>query len=328
MPRPRYFIISFFLFAIFVGVFVYVGNRPPQSRPQTKVFTINQGDSLLSVARRLKTNGLIASEAGFLLNSYLLGLNRKIQSGTFYLSTSQTARSLIIRLSKGGSQDYWLKVKDGWRTEEIAQNLPPDSTLSSDDFLAAAASQEGYLFPDSYLVPRRYTAPQVVDLLKSNFQQKLTLASTDSTNNHLTDPFDLLILASLLEREGKSRESKQMISGILVNRLSSSPPMLLQVDATVQYARDRRDFRQSNLSSFSFWQPVTKPDLAIASPFNTYQNLGLPPSPICNPGFDSLFAAYHPLPSDYFYYITGKDGKMYYAKTLEEHNANISKYLR
>jgi len=106
----------------------------------------------------------------------------------------------------------------------------------------------------------------------------------------------------------------------LLNRLSIN--MALQVDATVQYARDSQIPHPK-----VFWQPITKKDLNIDSPFNTYKYPGLPPQAICNPGYDSLYAVFHPIKSDYLYYLTGKDNKMHYAKTLHQHHANIAKYL-
>jgi len=110
------------------------------------------------------------------------------------------------------------------------------------------------------------------------------------------------------------------VAGIINNRLKIG--MALQIDATVQYARD------SKTHPAKYWLVLTKNDLTINSPFNTYKNPGLPPSPICSPGLDSLFAAQNPTPSDYLYYIHGTDGTMHYAKTLTEHNLNISKYLK
>jgi len=99
--------------------------------------------------------------------------------------------------------------------------------------------------------------------------------------------------------------------------------MALQLDATVQYARDSQ-----NKNIKDYWQPISKSDLSINSSYNTYKNPGLPPKPICNPSYNSLFAAFHPTDSDYFYYITGNDSLMHYAKTLSEHNTNIAKYLK
>jgi UPF0755 protein len=131
----------------------------------------------------------------------------------------------------------------------------------------------------------------------------------------------IVILASLLEREGKSLESKQIIAGILLNRTEVGMP--LQLCASVQYARD------SKASTKDYWTPLISEQIdATVSPFNTYQNKGFPPRPISNPGYNSLYAAFHPKENDYIFYITGNDGEFYYAKTLEQHNQNIAKYLQ
>jgi UPF0755 protein len=152
------------------------------------------------------------------------------------------------------------------------------------------------------------------------FRKPFTQAKSGSTID-ISDS-DAVILASLIEREGRLLKSKQMISGIIFNRLKEGMP--LQIDATVQYARDSQ-----NKSVSKYWQPVTSEQIKQTnSSFNTYQNPGLPPRPICNPGYNSLYAAFHPTESDYLYYITSDDGVMYYAKTLSEHNANIANHLK
>ena len=150
--------------------------------------------------------------------------------------------------------------------------------------------------------------------------QMRSSAASDVYKRQTLDDKNTLILASLLEREAKGLDDKKIVAGILLNRLHLAMP--LQVDASVQYAKD------SLLKPEKYWQPITREDLKIDSPYNTYKNSGLPPSPICNPGLNSLIAAYHPSPTDYIYYIHDTTGQIHYAKTLDEHNANVAKYLR
>ncbi|MPM70710.1 Endolytic murein transglycosylase [bioreactor metagenome] len=250
--------------------------------------------------------------------SFVTRQNKKIQSGTYRLSSSLTTPEIIKKLTTGGIADYWLKIIDGSRIEEVAQLFPTGLSFSNNDFLTKVKTKEGYLFPDSYLIPEYYTVDQIITLIQNNFDQKFTKAKENS-DTKLTDK-QVLVLASLLEREGKSLESKKMIAGILANRLGIN--MALQLDATVQYVRDNQ-----NKNIIKYWQPVSKSDFSIDSPYNTYKYPGLPPKPICSPGYNSLYAAFHPTESDYLYYITGNDGKMYYAKTLDEHNSNIAKHL-
>jgi UPF0755 protein len=182
-------------------------------------------------------------------------------------------------------------------------------------------SLEGYLFPDNYLIPRDYQPNQIYsDIIKKNFDTKLAEAKLNSTNSNLTDA-QAVTLASILEREARTLPSKQMVAGIILNRLEID--MALQLDSTVEYARDSKIPHPK-----SYWQAASGTDIHLVSIYNTYLNPGLPPAPICNPGADSLYAVFHPTPSDYIYYLTGNDNLMHYAKTLTEHNLNIANYLK
>jgi UPF0755 protein len=293
------------LLAILSIIFFSYNSGPVSVDTTNQEFVINQGDGLNTIASRLSNNRLIHNKYIFLVLCHQLGLNNRLQAGSFQLSPSMSTKEIILKLSKGGSRDYWLKIIEGQRIAEI--NPTFDSSL------------EGYLFPDSYSIPETYTQDQIVGVINQNFTKKLAQAKVEATNAKLTDQ-DAIIFASLLEREGRSLVSKQHIAGILLNRLGIN--MALQIDASIQYARDTR------LKPKIYWTPVTKSDLEISSPYNTYHYPGLPPGPICNPGYDSIYAVYHPINSDYLFYITGNDHQMHYAKTLDEHNLNIAKYLK
>lgn len=298
---------------------MYQSSLPVSSSSITQSFVINQGDGASIIATRLQNAGLIRNRLVFLLVSKQAGMSSKLKAGTFLLSPSQTVKEIVIKLTQGGSHDYWLKIIDGSRREEIISSFPSEAVFDRLDFLTATSDLEGYLFPDSYLIPSHYDLSQVLAVIKKNFQDKFAEAQKSATTIELSQA-EAVTFASLLEREGRSLKSKQEIAGVLYNRLRIG--MALQVDATVQYARDSQPTQKS------YWRPVTKADLSIKSPFNTYLNPGLPPSPICNPGFNSLYATFHPIDSEFLFYITGKDGVMRYAKTLDEHNTNIAKYLR
>lgn len=304
-----------------LGLYLFVSNNitPISTEAKNKIFVVNEGDGIKLISQNLKKNGFIKNEYAFLIYSLITRQNKKLQSGTFRLTPSLSTPEIIKKLSSGGVSDYWLKIIDGSRVEEIAKLFPSGLTFNSQDFLTKYKLKEGYLFPDSYLIPSYFNLDQTVDVILQNFDKKFVQAKEGSTSSLIDE--DNIILASLLEREGKSLESKQMIAGIINNRLNIGMP--LQIDATAQYTRDTIS---KNISIY--WQPVSKQDLQINSPYNTYKNQGLPPRPICSPGYNSLFAAFHPKDSDYLYYITGNDGKMYYAKTLDEHNSNITKYLK
>lgn len=307
------------IFSVGLSFFVNSNITPFSSDTRNKIFVVNEGDGVQIIGQNLEKNGLIKNEHVFLIYALITRQNKKLQSGTFRLSPSLSTPEIIKKLSSGGVSDYWLRIIDGSRIEEIANLFPSGLTFNSQDFLTKYKTKEGYMFPDSYLIPSYFNLDQTVEVIMVNFDKKFTQAKEGSTSALIDE--DNLILASLLEREGKSLESKQMIAGIINNRLNLGMP--LQIDATVQYAKD-----SLSKNNINYWETVIKQDLQINSPFNTYKNQGLPPRPICSPGYNSLFAAFHPTTSDYLFYITGNDGKMYYAKTLEEHNSNITKYLK
>lgn len=303
-------VIFLFLFLLSTAIaFIYLSS-PVNSGQDNKVFVVNQGDGLSDIAKRLESNGFIRNQYIFIFHSYFSGLRQKLQAGSFSLSPSDSTPQIVQKLTEAKRAEYWLKIIDGQRVDEINQKL------GSAYF---PKSEEGHIFPDSYLIPMEYSPAQILDLIETNFNKKVAQAKVGVTDTALTDN-EILTLASLIEREARTLESKQMVSGILRNRLEIS--MALQVDASVQFARD------SIKKPSDYWQPVSKSDLEIISPYNTYKNPGLPPSPICNPGYNSIYAAYHPIPSDYLYYITGNDNQMHYSKTYDEHMANIAKYLK
>jgi len=309
----KIFFVLFLILAVgIIGFSIFIKSNLSafSSDTKNKIFVINTGDGIVDISKSLEKNKLIKNKIAFMTYVFITGQNKKIQSGTFRLSPSLSVPEIIKKLSSGGVSDYWLKIIEGSRLEEIAPLFPQG---------LPATAKEGYLFPDSYLIPLYFTSEQTLEVISQNFTQKFAQAKKDSTST-LTDEQNL-ILASLLEREGRSLESKKMIAGILLNRLKIG--MALQVDASVQYARDSQ-----NKNIKDYWQPVSKSDLSINSPYNTYKNPSLPPKPICNPGYNSLYAVFHPTTSDYLFYITGNDNQMHYAKTLDQHNSNIAKYLK
>lgn len=312
-----------FLSLIFLVVlsgfgFLYINNKPVSTDNNSKIFVIKSGVGIKQIAQDLEDKKIIKNKYVFLFYSYKLSLNKKIQAGNFKLSSNLTTKEIVLKLSKGGVTDYWLKIIDGTRVEELVTSFPDNISFTGKDFVAKTKSLQGYIYPDSYLVPQYFTIEQVLDTIQSNFNQKFTKAKVGATNTKLTDK-QIIVLASIIEREARTLKVKQGVSGVLMNRLSINMPF--QSDVTIQYIRD------SKTKPVKYWQDINSSDISIVSPYNTYKNPGLPPGPICNPGYDSLYAAFHPTESDYLYYLTGNDGVMYYAKTFDQHKSNIAKYL-
>lgn len=298
------------------GVFWWNHSLSPvnqQNKTET-MFVIRQGSGIKAIAADLKKSGLIRNSLTFTLFVKQSGLDKKIQAGDFRLSPSLSAKQIAIILTQG-SEDIWVTIPEGKRAEEVAVILEDKIATYDDTWLVELKTHEGYLFPDTYLIPRDATLTTVVNTLTDTFALRYK-SVTNATN--LTRE-QIVILASLIEREARHDEDRPLISSVIHNRLEIG--MALQIDATVQYALGFDSNEQK------WWKKnLTYGDLRINSLYNTYLRTGLPPTPIANPGLKALQAAANPANTNYLYYITDKNGINHYATTLDQHNANIRKY--
>ena len=282
------------------------------------MFVVSQGEGGKEIAADLAKQNLIHSSTGFYLLIKLLGIETQMQAGDFRLNKTMDARTIAQELTHG-ILDVWVTTLEGWRVEEIATQLAKDLDIPEDQFLQVA--QEGYMFPDTYLIPRDATGAAVAKMFLDNFNKKVTPQMREDAKKTGLTFAQTITLASIVEREGKTDSDRPMIAGILLNRIKLGMP--LQVDATLQYTLGYQPFAKT------WWKKeLSVDDKKINSPYNTYANVGLPPAPIANPGMASINAAMYPTSSDYLYYLHDKTGTAHYAKTIEEHNANIQKYLQ
>jgi UPF0755 protein len=214
--------------------------------------------------------------------------------------------------------DYGISAKkitfpEGFTNIQFAARLEANlPNFNKNTFLDLASTSEGYLYPETYFFLPSDTEEVIFNKMKSTFDAETKTLENDFAMSQKTSK-DIVIMASILEREVKSKEDKQMASNILWNRIKNG--MALQVDATLAYERDKDSYT------------LTTADLRKDSPYNTYTRRGLPPTAISNPGFDSIFAALNPIPNNYVYFLTDREGKVYYAKTYEEHLKNKRKYI-
>lgn len=281
-------------------------------------FRVHAGDGVRTIAAQLAGENLIRSPTAFFILVKLMGLERSLQAGDFRLNRAMDARTVAQSLTHGVT-DVWVTTLEGWRNEEIATVLAKSLDLPESEFLKHAAI--GYMFPDTYRIPKDATAGAVIALFRNAFDQNVTPQMKADIKAAGMSEKDVIILASIVEREGRTDEDRPVIAGILLNRLRAGWP--LQADATLQYALGYQP------SERSWWKKaLTEDDKTVRSPYNTYLNTGLPPGPISNPGLASIRAAIYPKMTDYWYYLHDPSGRVHYAKTLEEHNANIEKYLR
>ena len=284
-----------------------------------KVFVVKKGDGLTTIANNLEKEGLIRNKVVFYFVVKKLGIEKKIQAGDFRLSPAMDVATLAKDLTHG-TLDNWLTVIEGLRKEEIAQLIAKSFDIPEIEITKQA--QEGYLFPDTYLIPKDASAASIIKILTENFSKRYQEAlKSEKKQNDLNDK-EILILASMIEKEARIDTDKYLIGKILYKRLKSDWRM--DLDATVQYAVGY------STEERTWWKKgLTNEDLQINSLYNTYKVKGLPPGPICNPGIVSIKAALAANEdTPYWYYISDKNGKMHYSKTLEEQEKNIERYLR
>jgi UPF0755 protein len=310
------------LLGLGIAGYAYTQFQPVVKEAQpVRKFVIPKGQAVGIIADRLEDEGIIKNALLFRLYVKQNNLQNKIQAGTFEVAGSMPPQVVALTLTKG-TNDIWVTIQEGWRTEEIAEYLDEIdlSEFDKNAFLQLAGSDEGYLYPDTYLLPKMATAETIYSLLKNTFERKIEVGLADEIEASKRPLEEVIILASILEREARGYEEMRQVAGVLENRLKIG--MALQVDASLQYLKGY------NQQQDDWWVPPTAADKSIESPYNTYLNPGLPPTPIANPGLDAIRAALDPAENDNLFYIHDLEGGIHYGKTLEEHNQNVNKYLR
>ncbi len=314
---------------------------------KTIVVVIQRGETGLQVADDLQAKGLIRNSLAFRLWARIKGLDTHLQAGAYKLNTSMTIDAIINQLLNAQPDYFVVAIPEGWRIEQVALRLEATviPKFNVQDFLKYTKnpgqfpdaanypilksippgdSMEGLLFPDTYLVPINATARDVVNMMLTEFTNKVQALETQAKQHQLT-VYQLVILASIIEREIKYPEDRQLVASVYWNRIyrpNNETLGLLDADPTVQYARD------SQPGTTSYWMPLQDAGNKIApdSLWNTYTHKGFPPTPICSPGLASLQAAASPANTDYYYfYATKKDGHNVYAKTFAEFQMDMKK---
>lgn len=291
-------------------------------------FLVVRGRGASQIGEALYQEGLIRSPLAFKAYVQVSSKAAKIQAGQFRISPSFPLVKVVDTLTKPPSE-LWVTIPEGLRREEIVERFIKGIEVKESEiptfreqFLDESLGQEGYLFPDTYLFPRTATASTIVKRMRSTFELRVKeLEDAISSSSLSLD--ETIALASIIERETKTDDERAVVAGILLNRLEIG--MGLQVDATVQYAVATANCGAA--TECNWWPVLTRDDLSINSPFNSYRLRGLPPSPIASPGLSSLKAAVSPEETDYLYYLHDADGGIHYAETLAEHNENVRKYL-
>ncbi len=321
LNRARWRWLKVIAFGLFMGVIALIwyqsSLRPVADQATPQQFVVEPGQSLVEISQNLKRQKLIRSSLGFKIYVLVSGLSRKLQAGHYQISAAESSKEIAKKLTTGFS-DVWVTIPEGLRVEEVADKLIANLPINRQEFLQNA--KEGYMFPDTYRVPFQTTAAQFAQLMLDNFNQRVDANLRQQMTEAGLNLDQVIILASLVEREVKFADDRPIVAGILLKRWRAGMP--LEVDATVQYALG------FDPNQKTYWKKnLTVEDLAIDSPYNTRKYPGLPPGPICNPGLASIKAVINPRQTDYWYYVSDAAGRIYYAKTLDEHIRNIKQHL-
>lgn len=291
--KSRLLVFVLVLIAVICGTFFWwkISLSPVSSDQNLKTFVVEKGDGIKEVSVRLREENLIRNKIAFFILERFFA-KKSLQAGSFKLSPSMSAEEIANKLTLG-TEDMWVTIPEGWRSEQILQLSGKTGDWKKD---------EGKYFPETYLIPKDIALEDFRQLMLKTFSEKVPKITQEQ-----------LIVASMVEREAKKDVDRPLVASVIYNRLEAG--MALDIDATIQYA-------------LGFWKKdLTPEDLKIKSPYNTYLNPGLPPGPICNPGLASIQAAISPAKTDYLFYLSDKNGVNHYAKTLREHNENVAKYL-
>ncbi|MGB9637441.1 MAG: endolytic transglycosylase MltG [Microgenomates group bacterium] len=340
------FLFAFTLALIISGIWFYSQFSAPQKMIEKERFVVKLDVPEEQVIDELKEKEFIKNKAVF---RFTLGLvcwqertcsktlvspqgkvQSRIKPGAYLISKSMNAYELAKKLLEGPYQK-WVIIPPGKRKEQVALILLKALGWQysvARDFVNIA--QEGYLYPDTYLIDIDADPQQVWQKLFSNFNEKFDAQlQRDLLAQNIRNDTAIKI-ASLIERESGGDEDKPIISAIIWNRLQKK--MKLEIDATVQYAKviQNSKFKVQNFGEIDEWWPRVAPgDLrAIESPYNTYLNKGLPPGPICSPSLTSIKAVAYPAQTDALYYLHSPDKQIHTARTYQEHEQNIKKYLQ
>jgi len=278
-----------------------------------KIINIPPGSNAQEIVHILEENQVIRENNYiFRVLIKLSKLEERLKYGEYNLSPAMDMFQILEKLVRGEVILYKITIPEGYTCTQIAELLEKKEILEQESFLNLVKngekSWEGYLFPDTYEVPKGYGSENMLKLLLSNFNHLVDKKLKDKAEEIGFSMDEIITLASIIEKETKFTEEMKRVSAVFHNRLKKD--MKLQSCATIQYILVKPK------------EKLEESDLKIDSPYNTYLYPGLPPGPICNPGLDPIKAALEPADEDYLYFVLGEDGRHIFSKTYEEHLKN------
>lgn len=309
---------SIFLIIFFLIFFYIIFLSAPKDFPTNSIYNLKSGQTLLVVADNFSEAKIIRSSFWFKSFVYIFSMGcSKVISGNYAFNGRQGVIALAWRVSHGSYDVSPVKVTipEGNNSFEIADILSKKfPSFDEGVFLNLVEKEklEGYLFPDTYFIMPGMSEAEILKLMTDNFNTKTKDLAGDIKSFGKPES-DVIKMASIIEEEARTTESREIIAGILWKRISIG--MALQVDSSFKYINGKTT------------ADLTINDLKVDSPYNSYTNTGLPPTPISNPGLDAIRATINPIKTPYLYFLTDKNGEMHYSSTFEEHVANKLKYL-
>lgn len=297
-----------------------------------KVFEIKKGEGVKAIVNNLVVQGVLSRPFWFKAYVALSDKRAKFVDGKFNLRTDMSIKEIVnALLTQNSNKEIGLTFIEGWNVKEMDAYLAKEEMIQSNElndysekfnatnyfFLIdkpSSASLEGYLFPDTYRVYRQTTIEDIVKKMLDNFDQKLMPELRQEIKKQKRTIFDVVTLASIVEKEMFGDKDRRIVAGIFLKRLKAGMP--LQSDATINYVTKKGMARPS------------LDDLAVESLYNTYKYPGLPPGPIDNPGLEAIKAAIYPIETPYWYFLTTTDGQIIFSQTHDEHVKNKQQYLK
>ena len=287
----------------------------PQEKPQENRVIVSEGVGVAEVAAQLDEAGIVYSKNLTQMIIILRGGERGVQAGTYVFNERAHVWDVVTRLLNGdlGLEPVMIRVPEGSTLVHMAEIFAAHlEDFDTKEFLIESNGLEGYLFPDTYLFLPTDTPERVVSVLHDTFHEKTGVLKKRVT--HAGKSFDeIVIIGSLIEGEVRDPDDRRTVSGVIQNRLAIDMPLQLDVSFVYLLGKGSSD--------------LTLEDLKYDSPYNTYQNIGLPPGPIGAPSLDAMEAAFEPEPSEYLFYLSDDSGVTYFAETFKEHVANKAQYL-
>jgi UPF0755 protein len=297
---------------------------PSESSGIPRYVHVPKGASAEEIADKLVAHGILRNRLHFLVAARVMRAENDLKFGEYRLHAGMAPVAAVRKLTAGRTLTQRLTIPEGLTIEHIAERLESGRLAVKDDFIAQAASEdlrtmlgvrndtlEGFLFPDTYYITGDETTENLVHMMVNRFEEVYGQELAESGDGE-HDVFDIVTIASMIEKEAVLDTEKPLIAGVMYNRLRKK--MRLDCDVTIQYALKK------------FGRRLTRADLQSDSPYNTYMHRGLPPGPICNPGRGSLRGALRPAQTEYLYFVSKNNGTHHFSETLAEHNQAVRKY--